>query len=249
MHEALLKRVRSALAVAVLNGDEHMTALLDEVAIALRTFSGAPSMEAIQAAMPRGLAEGPGDRLADTLRPTLKHAAGAVSTVERSTFWHDLINGLLGFAEADMDEQRAAEIAWSLALSYCDALPSRPLNWRAPSAQGGGGPEAVEPQNNGKPLRWILTPRYAPWGEGAAEPVEASGLTAEGLNAGCAGVTLFHTTGSAEFLGKPNSERRFFVVEVDSSGLTAEGNEAGACNTTPVDMHESAKNSQPGAAP
>lgn len=98
---------------------------------------------------------------------------------------------------------------------------------------GGRGPgKTAGLQGNTEPLRWILTPRYAPWGEGAWEPVEASGLTAEGLNAGCAGLTLFHTTGSAEFLGKPNGERRFFVVEVDSSGLTAEGDEAAATGVT-----------------
>ncbi len=233
MHEALLKRVRSALAAAVLEGNETMTALLDDVSTALRAFSGAPSMEAINAAMPRGLVEGPGDRMADALRPALKHGVVGVSAEDRLTFWHDLINGMLGFAEGDLGEQRAAVVAWSLALSYCDAPRPPSLIWRAPSTQGGGEPgEAVELQGNTKPLRSILTPRYAPWGEGTGEPVEVSGLAAEGLNAGYAGLTLFHTTGSAEFLGNPNGDRRFFVVEVESSGLTAEGVEAAASSTT-----------------
>jgi len=105
----------------------------------------------------------------------------------------------------------------------------------------------VEQQSTREPLRSILTPRYAPWGEGAGEPVEASGLTAEGLNAGCAGVTLFHTTGSAEFLGKPNGDRRFFVVEEDSSGLTAGGNEAACGGPTPVDEQDDATTAEPGA--
>ncbi len=127
-------------------------------------------------------------------------------------------------------------------------LPSLSLNWRAPSTQGGGGPgEAAEPQGNTKPLRWILTPRYAPWGEGTGEPVEASGLTAEGLNAGCAGLTLFHMSGSAEFLGKSNGERRFFVVEVDSSGLTAEGIDADASSAMPSEAADAGGDDEPGA--
>jgi len=103
MHEALHKRVQSALALAILDCDQTMAALFDDVAQALAVFRGAPDLAAIDAVTPKGLIEGPGDRLADELRPMLKRVA--VTAEDRGAFWNDLLNGLLGFAEADVQHQ------------------------------------------------------------------------------------------------------------------------------------------------
>ncbi|WP_457425605.1 hypothetical protein [Roseateles sp. P5_E7] len=110
------------------------------------------------------------------------------------------------------------------------------LNWRAPSAEGGGEPgEAEQQPSTVERLKAMVTSRDDTRGEGAGERVKVSGLSAEGSQAGCAGVTL-------------DDDRRFWVAEADASGLSAEGIEAAANITTPAVDGDSTASREPGAA-
>lgn len=250
MHEALLKRVQSALALAILDCDQTMAALFDDVAQALAMFKGAPDWATIDAASPTSMAEGHGHRYADYLMAPLQmELLGTPDRTQRRDFWRDLLTGLIGFAEEDVGEANAAAVVWAQAFACCgptSTFPPAAASWPAPQHKGGGEPQEAKASADAVDLlkAWITPPAAV----GTGEQVKASGLTAVNKGAGVAGVTFIQTTGHTDYLRDPTGDRRFWPVRVEASGLTAEGDEAAATFPPFTDGHKAAKTPEPDAA-